>query len=359
MRILDRYILKKFLTTFVFVVVILVSIVIIITYSERNANFIKNNVSGIEILKYFLNFAPYVANLISPITVFIAAVFVTSKMAGHTEIVAILSGGVSFPRFLRPYFIGATVIAAVSFVFTGWIIPNANKARVAFELEYFEKGFNYSEKDVHFKVSPTTYAYLSTYNSFLDEGFSFTLEEIVDKEVKWKFTSRKINWDTAANAWRAIDWNVRRFDGFEEHYQYGNIRDTVIYVNMKPSDFGNTKSLEQTLTLDELNSYISDLEQRGADNVHIYRIEKYIRYMSPFTALILTFIGVIVSSRKTRGGVGFQIALGFLIAFIFIILFITSKSIAETGSLNPILAVWLPNIIFSFVALFMYKIVPK
>ena len=133
----------------------------------------------------------------------------------------------------------------------------------------------------------------------------------------------------------------------------------MLYLNMTPADFKDNKDLEQTLTLNELSDYIANLELKGADNIPIYRIEKYVRFMSPFSALILTFIGVIVSSRKTRGGVGFQIALGFLIAFIFIILFIASKSMAETGSLNPILAVWMPNIIFSAVALLMYKIVPK
>jgi len=360
MRLLDRYILGKFLTTYFFVVVILVSIVSIITFSERNENFIKNDVSTIEILEYFMNFAPYMANLITPLTVFIAAVFVTSKLAGHTEIIAILAGGVSFPRFMRPYFMGAMIIAILSFVFTGWIIPNANKSRVAFEQKYFEDNtYNFSDRDVHFKVSPTSYVYLASYNSFKDEGHRFTLEEIQNKEVVYKLSARLIRWDSTENGWKARDWNIRTFKELGEDYQYENIRDTLLHLNMTPSDFTNNKDLEQTLTLNELNDYIANLELKGADNIQIYRIEKYIRFMSPFSALILTFIGVIVSSRKTRGGVGFQIAIGFLIAFIFIILFIASKSMAETGSINPLLAVWMPNIVFSGVAMLMYKIVPK
>ena len=360
MRILDRYILGKFLTTYFFVVLILVSIVSILTFSERNESFIKNDVSAIEIMGYFLNFAPYIANLITPITVFIAAVFVTSKLAGHTEIIAMLAGGVSFPRLMRPYFMGAMIIAMLSFLFTGWIIPNANKSRVAFEQKYFDNTtYNFSDRDVHFKVSPTSYVYLASYNSFKDEGHRFTLEEIQDKEILYKFSARIVEWDSTENAWNARDWNLRRFKELGEDYQYENIRDTLLYLNMTPADFKDNKDLEQTLTLNELSDYIANLELKGADNIPIYRIEKYVRFMSPFSALILTFIGVIVSSRKTRGGVGFQIALGFLIAFIFIILFIASKSMAETGSLNPILAVWMPNIIFSAVALLMYKIVPK
>ena len=359
MFILDRYILKKFLSTYVFVVAILVSIVLIITFSERNESFIRNEVPSIEILFYFLNYAPYLANLITPLTVFIAAVFVTSKMAGHTEIIAILAGGVSFPRLMRPYLIGAIIIAIVSFLLTGWVIPNANKSRIAFEQKYFDKTFNFNERDIHFKVSPTSYVYMASYNSFKDEGHRFTLEEIVDQKILYKFSARQIRWDSTRAGWKAIDWNLREFGEFSEDYEYQNVQDTLLKLNMTPSDFGNNKHLEQTLTLNELNDYIDNLELKGADNIPIYRIEKYVRYMSPFSALVLTFIGLIVSSRKTRGGVGFQIAMGFLIAFIFIILFVASKSMAETGSMNPKLAVWLPNIIFSFVAMAMYKIVPK
>jgi len=359
MKILDWYILKKFLTTFVFVVLILVSIVLIITFSERNESFIKNDISPMLIAQYFLNYAPYIANLITPITVFIAAVFVSSKMAGHTEIVAILSGGVSYPRFLRPFFMGAIIIAIVSFFLTGWIIPNANKFRVAFEIAYFDKEFVYKERDVHFKVSPTSYVYLNSYDTRKDQGYKFTLEEISDKRLKWKLSSARIRWDSAAVGWRLTDWNIRTIDDVGEHYQYEQTKDTVIHINMTPNDFGNTKQLEQTLTLPELDEYIADLKLKGADNIPTYEIEKLIRFMSPFTAIILTFMGVILSSKKTRGGVGFQIALGFLLAFIFILLFIATKSIAEAGSMNPLLAIWLPNLVFSVLALFIYRIVPK
>ncbi len=358
-RILDRYILKKFLTTFLFVVMILVSIVLIITFSERNESFIQKDVPADLIFKYFLSFAPYIANLITPLTVFIATVFVTSKLASHTEIIAILSGGVSYPRMLRPFMIGAVIIGITSFIFTGWIIPDANKFRVAFEVKYFDKEFNYSGRNVHFKVSPTKYVYLRSYDSRRDIGYGFSLEEIQDREIKYKMTAREIRWDTARTEWIAKDWNLREFVGTKENYQYHNIDDTVMTLNMHPNDFGNMKSFEQTLTLPELDAYIADLKMKGADNIPIYRIEKLVRYMSPFTAIILTFIGVILSSRKTRGGVGFQIALGFFIAFIYILLFIAAKSNAETSSSSPILAIWTPNILFTILGAFLYRFVPK
>lgn len=360
MKILDRYILFKFLTTFLFVLGVLVAIVLIITFSERNENFIQNQVPGIEIIKYFLTYAPYIANLITPIIVFIATVFVTSQLASHTEIIAILGGGVSYPRMLRPFFFGSLIIAIVSFVFTGWIIPNANKFRVDFEQEYFsDSEFNFSERDVHFKVSPTTYAYISSYDSRRDIAFYFTLEEVEDREVIWKFSARQLKWDTIQNAWATEDWHLRRFRDFGEEFIDGRNTDTLLNINMRPEDFGNLNSFEQTLTINELNQYIADLRLKGADNIPIYQIEKYVRYMSPFSAIILTFIGVILSSRKTRGGVGFQIALGFLIAFIYIILFIAAKSNAETGTTHPILAVWVPNIVFSIIGVLLYRFVPK
>ena len=359
MRILDRYILKKFLSTFVFVVLILVSIVLIITYSERNESFIKNDVPAIYILEYFAAYAPYIANLITPITVFIATVFVTSKLASHTEIIAILSGGVSYPRLLRPFLIGSVIIGIVSFILTGWVIPDANKFRVAFEQRYFDKEFNYSDRDIHFKVAPTQYVYLSSYNNRNDVGFRFTLEEISEREVKWKLSAKKITWDSLQLGWTLDEWHYREFLERGEKYKFENIKDTLIQINMTPDDFGNLKSFEQTLTINELNDYIAELEMRGADNVPIYQIEKLVRFMSPFTAIILTFIGVILSSRKTRGGVGFQIALGFFLAFVYIILYIAAKSNAENGSLNPILAVWFPNIIFTVIGVVLYRLVPK
>lgn len=359
MRILDRYILIKFLTTFLFVLGILVAVVLIITFSERNESFIKNEVPPKLIAEYFLAYAPYIANLITPIIVFIATVFVTSKLASHTEIIAILSGGVSYPRMLRPFLIGSVIIAVVSFAFTGWIIPEANKFRVEFEQKFFDNEFNFSQRDVHFKVSPSTYAYIASYDSRRDIAYRFTLEEVKGTEVIWKFAARQLKWDTLENVWVASNWNLREFQEMGEKYLYSPNKDTTLGINMRPSDFGNLNSFEQTLTLNELNDHIADLQMKGADNIPIYIIEKYVRYMSPFSAIILTFIGVILSSRKTRGGVGFQIALGFMIAFIYIILFIAAKSNAETTSNSPLLAVWVPNIIFTALGVLLYRFVPK
>lgn len=357
MKLLDKYILKKLLSTFVFVVLIILAIVVVIDYTEKNDDFMAHQLTFIDILPYYAAFIPWIANLITPITIFIATVFVTSKMAGHTEIVAMLAGGMSFRRLLVPYFMGAIIIAVASFFLNSYFIPEANKTRLAFEASYIQKPFYYSDRDIHIKIAPETYAYMESYNNQRDVGYRFTLEKIVNQELKEKLSARRIEWDSAKTRWSVKDWELRKIDGVKEVVTSGKELDTLL--NITPDDFENDKGLQETLTMTELNDYISLLKDRGADNVKVYLIERYIRYMSPFAAIILVFIGVVVSSRKTRGGTGFQIALGFVIAFVFIVFFILSKAIAENSSMNPILAVWIPNIVFSFVGLLLYKLTPQ
>ena len=357
MKIIDKYVLKKFLGTFGFVVFLLVSIVSVIDFTEKNDDFIENNLGAREIALYYLNFIPYVASLITPITVFIAVVFVTSKLAGNTEIIAVLSSGVSFRRLLFPYFLGACLIAGLSFWLNGWVIPNANKDRIAFEVKYVKSPFYYDESDIHMKVSPEAYAYMENYNNNSDVGYRFTLERIEGNEMVEKLSARRIEWDSTAAKWKLKDWSRHTFEGERETIQEGTEMDTAI--NIHPKDFGSTYRMYETMTIQELNSHISKQQERGGNDIPIYQVEKYIRYMSPFTAIILTFIGVIMSARKSRGGSGYQIALGFMIAFVFIIFFIFARSLAEVNTINPILAVWLPNIVFSVVGVVLYNTVPR
>lgn len=357
MKIIDQYILKKFLSTFFFVVFLLVSIVCVIDYTEKNDNFLEHNLSTAEVLNYYVDFIPYIASLITPITVFIAVVFVTSKMATQTEIIAILSSGVSFRRLLVPYFMGAILIAGISFWLNGWVIPNANKDRIAFEIKYVKSFNTYDETDIHIKVAPELYAYMQRYNNHSDVGYRFTLEKIRGSEMLEKLSARRIEWDSASTKWKLKEWQLHKFDGLQEAIETGSELDTTL--NIHPKDFSSTYGLFETLTLSELNQHIQLLRERGGNDIPIYQVEKYIRYMSPFAAIILTFIGVIMSARKARGGSGFQIALGFFIAFLYIIFFIFARSIAETNSVDPLLAVWFPNIIFSMVGIVLYNTVPR
>jgi lipopolysaccharide export system permease protein len=357
MKKLDAYILKKILTTYVFVVVLLVLIICAIDFTEKNDNFIRNNVSKAMVLKYYLTFIPYLASLLTPITAFIATVYVTAKLAAQTEIIAILSSGVSFRRMMFPYFIGATIIAASGYYLNGYVIPDANKFRVGFEIENLKNPFYFTERNIHFKIGPNGYIYLNRYNNHTDVGYHVTLEEFEDNQMISKIHAQRILWDSTQRKWRLDRWQKRTLKEHGELIETGQQLDTVL--NLRPADFTNKDKLETTLTMPELKEYIDLQVSRGADDVMVYRIERYIRFMQPFTVLILCFIALIMSARKSRRGTGFQIAAGFFIAFVFIIFFILAKAIAEAGTMNPILAVWMPNIAFVGIGLLLYKTVPR
>ncbi|WP_026951785.1 LptF/LptG family permease [Algoriphagus mannitolivorans] len=357
MKILDKLIIKEFLKTYFFVVVMLILIVLVLDFTEKNDTYIRNQVPTGDIVRYMGNYGLYLNNLLTPITVFIAVIFITSKMAGRTEIIAILSSGVSFVRLLRPFLFAAVLIGSISFLLNGWVLPVATAGVTEFKIKYLDKGQSATDPNIHIQVGPNALAYLSRFYRTSNTGYYFTLEEIRDGELIAKLSSERILWDTAKNVWRLENWKLRvlREDG--EDYSVGTELDTMLSIS--PSDFDLPENHHETLKLPELARQIKILEDRGADNVAYYRIERYVRFMSPFAAIILTFIGVIMSARKTRGGSGFQIAMGFLLAFVYILLFILSRTFAESGSSYPLLAVWLPNLIFAFTGLVLYKTVPR
>jgi lipopolysaccharide export system permease protein len=357
MKILDKLIIKDFLKTYFFVVVMLILVVLVLDFTEKNDTYIRNNVPAGEILRYMGNYGLYLNNLLTPITVFIAVIFITSKMAGRTEIVAILSSGVSFVRMLRPFLLGAAMIGAISFLMNGWILPGATAGVSKFRVTYLDKAKSSTDPNIHVKVGADSYAFLTRYYKANETGHNFTLEEIRDGELMAKLSADRIQWDTAKNVWTLVNWRLRKLKERGEEYTVGRELDTVLSIS--PADFDLPENHHETLKLPELSRQIKVLEDRGADNVNFYRIERYVRFMSPFAALILTFIGVIMSARKTRGGSGFQIAMGFLLAFIYILLFILSRTFAENGTSYPIFAVWLPNIIFAITGLVLYKTVPR
>ncbi len=359
MKILDLYILKKFLKTYFFAVLIIVSIIMVIDYTEKVDDFINRKAPTKEILfDYYLNFIPYWANYISPLMVFIATVFFTANLAARTEIIAILSTGVSFLRLMRPYLIGATIVAIITFFMVAWVIPIANKTRIAFERKYVKETYYFSGRDVHIKVAPEVYSYMETYDSNSNVGYRFTLEKITDNTLVTKLSADRITWDSTRRKWTVHDYRIRTFlpDG-KEKLQFGTKIDTTL--NLTPKDFDSNYQLHETFTLPELNAHINKLNARGADGIEVFIVEKYMRFANPFTIIILTAMGLIVSARKARGGVGFQIALGFILAFVYIMFFMMSKGMAESGALPPILAVWLPNIIFGGIGVIMYYTVPR
>ncbi len=357
MKIIDRYILQKFLVTFFFVMVMLVSVICVIDFTEKNDKFIKNGVETVEIVKYYLTVFPFFASLITPITVFIATVFITANLAARTEIIAILASGVSFRRMLLPYILGSILVAVLTFIFNGYVIPDANKFRIAFEVANVRKPFYNTERDMHLKIADNDYIYIQSYNNSTDAAYRVTLERIEDTKLKAKLTANRMDWDSVANKWKIHNWELREIEGMNERISSGAQLDTAL--NLTPQDFANNYGRQETMNMTELKEHIKLQSSRGADDVQIYRIEQYIRYMQPFAVIILTFIGVIVSARKSRGGTGYLIALGFFLAFVYIIFYTFSRAVAEAGSMNPILAVWLPNISFACVGAVLYFTVPR
>ncbi len=359
MKILDLYIIKKFLSTFIFVVFIFITIIVVIDIIEKMEDLRKMKATAWEAFtQYYLNFIPYIANMISPIMVFITTIFVTAQMSERTEIVAILSSGISFLRFMVPYMISSTIIAIFTFFLINWTIPMANKQRLDFELKHMKNAFRFSQQDVHIQVAPKTVAYIQSYENMTNIGYQFGIDIIEKNRLVQKLDAERILWDSLKRKWRIENYTVRTIDGLKETLKKGKSLDTAL--NLHPGDFQSKYMFNERLTLPELDTYITLLRSRGADNTASYVVEKYSRFTYPFAVIILTAIGVILSSRKNRRGVGAQIATGFVIAFVYVLLYyLMVKGVAPNGSMPMLLAVCIPNIAFTLLAMILYKTVPK
>jgi lipopolysaccharide export system permease protein len=359
MKLLDKYIITKFLTAFFFTVVMLVSVICVIDYTEKNDDFIHHNLSfGHVFTHYYIYLFPYFANLLSPITIFLAVVFVTAKLAARTEIVAMLASGMSFGRLLVPYLMGATIIGVLTFGLVGWVIPKATKEIVLFESLHVKEPWRFEGRNVHMKIGPKSYVYLESYSSSNNTGYHFALETIDGTVLRRRLTADNLAWDSTKQVWKMSQQLVRSFRGNQDEVlQTIPARDTTL--NLYPKDFANTYRLAETLTSPQLDDLIANKILRGADDTDQYLSVKFERYAYPFDILILTFIGVVLSARKSRGGVGGQIALGFVLAFIFIIFVMLSRNLAQVGSMPPLLAAWFPGMVFSVIGLVLYRLVPK
>lgn len=354
---LDQYILLRFLKSFFFIVILLGFVICIIDFTDKNDDFLEHDLSSDQILQYYLTFFPFVMSYVTPITVFITTVFITSRMAAHSEIVAILCSGVSFLRMLVPYFLGAGFIALLSFGFYGWVVPEGNKFRVAFEKAYIKNPFYFTQQNVHFKVGEDLYLYFRYYDNYDARAYNVILEHIKNSALESRFSARYMEWDSLQGKWHLKDWKLRQLQNRGEQLSSGEKQDTTLQIG--PQDFKSMHGLKESLTMGELDQHIRLLRERGDPSVNVYEVEKYGRYMQPFAVLLLMFMGVLVSARKTREGTGFLIALGFLIAFIYIIFFVLAKSMAEVGSLPPQIAVWLPNLIFAVFSFVLYHMLPR
>jgi lipopolysaccharide export system permease protein len=366
LRLLDIYIIKRIISTFFFVVLILLAVVSVIDLTDKMDKYAKADLSAIQILGYYADYMAWIGGLLTPITIFIATVYVCSRMAAHTEVIAILSSGISFQRMLLPYFEGAFIIAAISFALNGWIIPNSNKTRIEFEMRYLKNRQYLDRQNVHMQIAPNTYLYIQSYQNQSKTGFHFTMERFEDNRLVEKLNAANITWDSVKHKWTLRDWELKKVNQiFEkangivssdssENITKGTELDTTLIIH--PDEFESDYKMYDGLTMGELNEQIRTLRERGSAGVEPYQVERFTRYASPFTIFILVFMGVIVSSRKSRGGTGVQIAVGFVLSFIFIIFFMLFRTYAETGYTWY---VWIPNLIFAAIALVMYKYVPR
>jgi lipopolysaccharide export system permease protein len=358
MRTIDLYIIKKFLGTFFFTLVLLIFIVIVFDISEKIDDFLRHDAPLKAIVfDYYLNFVPYFINLFSYLLTFIAVIFFTSRMASDSEIVAILSSGISFRRMLFPYFISAVVLGLLSFFLANFIIPYTNKSMFAFEKRYINDPKEFTDQNIHKQISPGTFIYLENFNTKTKSGWKFSLEKFNGRVLTYKLSGERIEWDSLRLGWKITNYYSRHLNGMEESIHKGLTLDTVL--PFKPADF--TEDIEEVKIMNyfTLREHIKDKKLRGDPDVIKYQVKKYERIAFPFATLILTLIGVSVSSRKVRGGIGFHLGLGLALTFIYILFMQIFTVFATFGDLPPLIAVWIPNIIFTIIAFYLYRIAPK
>lgn len=354
---LDIYVIRKFLGTFFYSIMLIMAIVIVFDFNEKLDKFIQNEAPLKAIIfDFYLNFIPYFGVKFSPLFIFISVIYFTSKMATDSEIIAILSSGVSFRRLVRPYMLSAAFLAIVTFFMNSFWIPNANKTRLDFEDKYVKKTKSEYVRNVQMELEPGVIMYIERYDNDTQNGNNFFLESYKDQHLVSRLTSERIHMDTAYH-WIITDYMIRSFDKLEEHIVEGARLDTIIRVD--PEEFFIVKGWSEQLTTPELKQYLDRQKKRGVANIKEYNVEYQRRFSFPFSCFILTIIGVSLASRKVRGGMGLHLGLGMLISFTYILLDTVSGSFAMGGSITPFIAVWIPNILYAAIALVLYAKAPK
>lgn len=358
---LDRYIITKFISTYLFLIAIIIIISVIFDFNENIDKLTQSHASASKIVQYYVNFVPYFINLFSPLFVFIAVIFFTSKLADKSEIIAMKSTGMSFRRLLRPYMFSAALIAACSFVLGAYVIPKGNVARVNFQNKYIKKKTDITSADnVQMQVDTGVVAYITHFDNITKSGYGFSLDKFVDKKLVSHLTAQTIQYDTLSDrrfSWTLRSYDIRTLKGMREVLEHGEKLDTTII--MEPKDFFYVRGQQETLTLPELREFIARQKLRGADNVSTFEVEYYKRYATPFAAFILTLIGTCLSSQKRKGGMGISLGIGLALSFTYILFQTISSSFATNAGLEAWIAVWIPNVIFAIIALALYYRTPQ
>lgn len=359
-KIIDRYIIRKFLGTFFFCLVLIMTIAVVFDFAEKIDNFMEHSAPWRAVIfDYYVNFIPYFATLFAPLFVFIAVIFFTSKMAVSTEIIAILNCGMSFRRMMWPYFISATVIAIFIFYLTNFVIPHANLVRMDFEDKYYHsQGRKVNVDNIHRQDYKNVYVYMESYSPLYFRGRNFTIEKFNDSgKLVSKLSAPTVVWDSTKNKWGALNYVIRTMENNYEILTKGSRIDTTL--NIKPSDFSKNPDIVGTMKYRELNDYIKLLQLQGSDELKVFLIEKHRRIASPFAVFILTLIGVTLSSRKVRGGIGMNIGIGLALSFSYILFLQFASQFSLKGNLAPLIATWIPNILYLAIGSVLYKLAPK
>lgn len=358
---LDRYIIFKFLGTYFFSIILIISIAVVFDITENLDKFLTRNATIHDIIfDYYLNFVPYYSNLFSQLFVFISVIFFTTKLAENSEIIAMMSTGVSFPRLLRPYMIAAMVIAVLTFLLGAYVIPKGNVKRVKFENTYKRKNVKNYATNVQLEVDTGVIAYISRYDAPLRTGYDFTLDKFVNKKLVSHLEASTIQYDSLAEEpchWIVSNWQIRNLQGRREVLTEGMRIDTLI--DMEPQDFLITKGQQETLTTPDLSVYIDRQKARGFANIKEFEVEYWKRGASAFATFILTVIGVSISARKRKNGMGIALGIGLALILCYILFQTISSTFAINGGWPPALAAWLPNIVFAIVAYAFYRKAPR
>ena len=365
MQKLDWYILKKFLVTFIFCMLLFTVIAVAVDSSEKTDDFVKADFTTSEIInKYYLGFVPYIWSLLFPLFVFIAVIFFTSRMATRSEIIAILASGTSYNRFLRPYVIGGVLLAILLWVGSRYWIPKANIIRSDFQTTHIDKNdptknrsFGSCTRCFYLRTDTNTFIGIRDYDTSSKTARGFFMEKIKDNKVIYNLRAETLQWDTTIKKWKLFRVAERYVDSIGERLK--NIDTLVIYLNLNPDELRKDDYLKDKLTTPELVRFIDKEELRGTEGLNTLKVERYRRSATPAAVLLLTMIGVVIASRKTRGGSGMHMALGIIIAALFIMSDRFSTVFATKGNFPPLVAAWLPNIVFAVVAFWLYRRTPK
>lgn len=361
LKILDWYIIKKFIGTYFYSIALIISISIVFDINENLAKFTQYHAPlKAIVVDYYMNFVPYFANLFSPLFVFIAVIFFTSKLAGNSEVISMLAAGVSFKRLMRPYMISAAIISVMTFFLGAYVIPKGTIIRQNFETMYKNKKKNTSAENVQLQVGKGVIAFIQHYDNNLKKGYGFCLDKFEDKKLVSHMTASEIQYDTISDSkyhWKARNWRIRQLKGMRETITSGSVKDTTIM--MEPTDLVFSKGQQETFTSPQLKDYISKQIDRGSGNVVQYEVEYHKRIATSFASFILTTIGLSLSSRRRKGGMGMYLGIGLALSFTYIMLQTVSSTFAINADTPPMLAAWIPNIIFTVVAYFCYRKAPN